>query len=147
MTSTKPKPGWAAYIESNANARLGGFKRRELADLVRRAGAPFVTTADAIQWRKHPGTAPEWLKAEIQRRANQAARRAVQAQQELAAAKRALIAALQAAPAYDTRSEEFAFLSLDAAMVSLMGRYSEAVLDAAARDLYPEAAEKLMGLD
>lgn len=63
----------------------------------------------------------------------------------LESAKAALIAALQATPAYDTRSEEFAFLALDGAMLSLMGRYPESVLDAAAWALYPEAAELLMG--
>ncbi len=68
-----------------------------------------------------------------------------QKQAALESAKAALIKTLQTAPAYDTRSEEFAFLALDGAMLSLMGRYPESVLDAAAWALYPEAADLLIG--
>lgn len=91
---------------------------------------------------------PPWLpEAQAQRRAIAAANREREpaTTAALESAKAALIAALQATPAYDTRSEEFAFLALDGAMLSLMGRYPESVLDAAAWALYPEAAELLMG--
>lgn len=94
---------------------------------------------------------PEWLgPAQVERRAIAAANlqeeqaRVAAKQAAVASAKKALVAELQSAPAYDTRSEEFAFLALDGAMLSLMGRYPESVLDAAARDLYPEAAEHLL---
>jgi len=93
---------------------------------------------------------PSWLpEAQAQRRAIAASNRKrelariAEREAAIASAQKAIVGALQDSPAFDTRSESFAFLALDGAVVSLLGRFNESTLEAAAWRLYPEAAERL----